>query len=112
MKTNSPFNSVVLNAGVILNEVKNLAFVRMLILLVLCSRGFAQNAGRSAGLIIEQSNSPRPSALGDAFSSVSGDIAALNFNPASLAGLTGSQLAFQRKQGIFDDSYNQLAFGS
>ncbi|MBD3271311.1 MAG: hypothetical protein GF384_02085 [Elusimicrobia bacterium] len=84
----------------------------LMVVIFLSSISQAESVGRTVGLTIDQSNAPRANALGDAFSAVTGDIAALNFNPASLAGLLGTQLSLQRKQGAFDENYSQVAVGS
>lgn len=90
--------------------------VKIFILLLLGCAGifpcYAEKSGQTAGLLIGQNVSPRASALGDAFTAVGDDIAAFHFNPASLASLHGSQLAFQRKQGAFSDDNTQLSVGT
>lgn len=72
---------------------------------------WAKGNGTTAGVALLQTGSARASALGNAFSAVSNDIGAMDFNPASLATLNSGQVSFQHQTGSFDDSLTQLNMG-
>src|SRR5262245_7578897 len=61
--------------------------------------------------VLLQAPTSRCVALGQAFSGVTDDAAALSFNPASLASLSRGQLSFLYQQGAIEDHYGQLLGG-
>src|SRR5260221_13710945 len=71
----------------------------------------ANGNGTSTGLTLLESPGARPPALGEAFTSVSDDITALGYNPASLGTLTSGQASFLYNKGIAQDSSGHLAIG-
>ena len=72
---------------------------------------YADGIGTTAGLTLLQTNGARPSAMGEAFTSVTNDIAALEFNPGSLATLEGGQASLHYQQGLTEDSFSKGLVG-
>lgn len=56
--------------------------------------------------------SARAAALGDAFTTVTNDISAFAFNPASLQSLESGHAAFSYQEGLVDDFFGHLLLGS
>lgn len=70
----------------------------------------AQEFGVSGGLTLQQS-SARALALGEAFTTATDDISAMNYNPASLGTLKTPHMAFTYEQGLIEDSAAQVMLG-
>ncbi len=68
--------------------------------------------GVSAGLILAQDTSGRAAALGGAVESVSDDVSAFGYNPASLASLNSNHVIVGFQRGLVDDSFSQIQFGA
>lgn len=66
----------------------------------------------TTGLTLMQPASARASAMAEAFSAVSNDIAAYGYNPASLGTLERGQASFLFQRGDFDDSFGQFLVGT
>jgi len=73
---------------------------------------FAAGAGTSGGLTLIESYGARSAALGEAFTPMVNDIAAMGYNPASLGTLKSGQASFMYQKGMVDDSYGQFLIGA
>ena len=71
----------------------------------------ASSPGNQGALTLLEAPSARSSALGEAFSSASDDIAGLAYNPSLLSTLSSGELSFLYQRGSIDDSYAHLTFG-
>ena len=71
----------------------------------------AASPGNQGALTLLEAPSARASALGEAFSSASDDIAGLAYNPSLLSTLSSGELSFLYQRGSINDSYAHLAFG-
>ncbi len=69
-------------------------------------------AGVTSGDTLLEPMSARASAMGEAFTAVSDDIAAFGYNPASLKTLSSGQISLMYEKGLADDSYGQFMIGS
>ncbi len=86
------------------------AFAGMTMLVAMTVR--AEEAGSASGLTLLRNSSARASALGEAYVSVSDDITAMDFNPASLATLLSGQGSLQYERGLFEDSFSKAMVGT
>ncbi|MCG3206104.1 MAG: hypothetical protein KCHDKBKB_02831 [Elusimicrobia bacterium] len=68
-------------------------------------------AGTESGLILLRNSGARSSALGDAFTAMTNDITALEFNPASLASLESGHVSLQYERGLFEDTFSKIMAG-
>ncbi len=72
---------------------------------------WAEGSAQSGGTLLLNTPSARSAALGEAFTAMRNDVAALFYNPASLSSLVTDQAGFQYQKGLVDDSYGQLLLG-
>jgi len=73
---------------------------------------FASGNGITAGQTLLQAPSGRAAALAEAYSAMTDDVAAMNYNPASLNSLQESQASFLYQKGLADDSYGNFMMGT
>lgn len=71
----------------------------------------AGGQGTTSAVILTQPIGVRASGMGEAVTSIEGDICGLHYNPASLAGLTNKEVSFSLHRGIADDYFGALVFG-
>jgi len=72
---------------------------------------YAAGVGSSGGATLIASPSARASALGEAFSASSNDIAGFSYNPASLNSLLSGHASFLYHQVLEDESFGQFMIG-
>jgi hypothetical protein len=68
-------------------------------------------AGFAGADILESRLGARPEALGEAYTALGDDLAAVLYNPAGLAGITGPSLSFSHFAAIEQITYEDLAYG-
>lgn len=71
----------------------------------------AKGAGSSAGITLLQPISARVSGMGEAYSSLSGDLSCLHYNPAGLSTLERQTVSFMYQRGLADDNFTTLLYG-
>lgn len=71
----------------------------------------AAGNGLSVGQTLNQAPTGRAAALAEAYSAMTNDVAAMNYNPASLGTLQESQASFLYQKGLADDSYGNFIVG-
>ncbi|MFH1379355.1 MAG: PorV/PorQ family protein [bacterium] len=72
---------------------------------------FAKGAGSSVGITLLQPVSARSAAMADASSSLSGDITALQYNPAGISSIQNQELVTMYRKGMIQDNYASFLFG-
>ncbi|MCK4595485.1 PorV/PorQ family protein [candidate division WOR-3 bacterium] len=72
---------------------------------------YASGQGTTAAVILIQPIGARASGMGEAVTSIGGDICGLHYNPASLGRLTNKEVSFSLHRGIADDYFGTLIFG-
>jgi len=96
-------------------RLKNIISVIMpaaLVILRCYDFALAENAaGTSAYQFLELGVGARPSAMGEAFSAVSGDVNAVYWNPAGLAGLERPELSMTHALWLQDITYSNIVYG-
>ncbi|HBE88961.1 MAG TPA: hypothetical protein DDW67_07470 [Elusimicrobia bacterium] len=70
----------------------------------------AVSAGGTTAAFLKLGSGARATGLGGAFTAVSGDINAISYNPAGLAGLKRSEAGFTRAELVEGVSYNSLGY--
>jgi long-subunit fatty acid transport protein len=70
----------------------------------------AVSAGGTTAAFLKLGSGARATGLGGAFTAVSGDINAISYNPAGLAGLKRSEAGFTRAELVEGVSYNFLGY--
>jgi hypothetical protein len=70
----------------------------------------ALSAGGTTAAFLKLGSGARATGLGGAFTAVSGDINAISYNPAGLAGLKRSEAGFTRAELVEGVSYNFLSY--
>ncbi len=73
---------------------------------------WAKGAGTSGGLTLIETSGARSAAMGEAFSAMSNELCAMNYNPASLGTLKTGQASFMYQKGLVEDSYGQFIIGA
>lgn len=71
----------------------------------------ASGQGTTAAVILTQPIGARASGMGEAVTSIEGDICGLHYNPASLARLTNKEVSLSLHRGIAEDYFGTLIFG-
>lgn len=86
----------------------------VILVVALCSAAFGASipdkAGTSGLSFLKLGVGARPTGMGEAFTSISGDIFSLYWNPAGVARHTGSEFAFMHNQWFQDVSLEYAAF--
>lgn len=86
----------------------------VILIVALCSTTFGasipDNAGTSGLSFLKLGIGARPAGMGEAFTSISGDIFSLYWNPAGVARHTGAEFAFMHNQWFQDVSLEYAAF--
>lgn len=72
----------------------------------------AKGAGTSGGLTLIEASGARAAALAEAFSAMSNELCAMNYNPGSLGTLQSGQASFMYQKGMMEDSYGQFLIGA
>ncbi|OGS18592.1 MAG: hypothetical protein A3J83_01805 [Elusimicrobia bacterium RIFOXYA2_FULL_40_6] len=86
---------------------KKLSLFGMIIFCFSCL-ALAEGPGSSGGMMLTQPMGARPLAMGEAFTSIKGEVTCINYNPAGLASLKDSQLYLFQQTGIFEDAYQSV----
>ncbi|MCK4533268.1 PorV/PorQ family protein [bacterium] len=71
----------------------------------------AKGAGSSAGITLLQPISAKASGMGEAYSSLSGELSCLHYNPAGLSSLEEQAVSFMYQRGLADDNFTTLLYG-
>ncbi len=88
------------------------------VFLILCTYASAQidnteqiiKAGTTAAQFLKIGVDARASAMGNAFTAISGDLSSMYWNPGGLADVQGIQFLFVNNNWLYDISVNYLAF--
>lgn len=83
-------------------------FINLQLSIVEC---LAKGAGSSAGATLTQSVSAKAASMADAYSSLSGEVIALHYNPAGLSTLQESELSTMYLRGLNNDTLGSIIFG-
>jgi hypothetical protein len=78
---------------------------------LLAMTAWAGGAGSVTGMTLLHDSGARSTALGGAFTSMTDDITAMDFNPASLSTLNSGQLSLDYERGFFDDTFSKAMVG-
>lgn len=79
-------------------------------LLFVCLTSQPLFAGTTGAAFLKLGGGAEPEALGNAYTAVGGDVDALYYNPAGLAGFSGSEVSFTHSEWLQDSRFDILSF--
>lgn len=72
---------------------------------------WAKGAGSSSGIMLTQPISAKVAGMAEAFSSISGEVSSLHYNPAGLSSLKRQEISFMYQRGLSEDNFATLIYG-